>query len=764
MGRPPTSPTAQQEPNRGPAHSPKRRVLEAGLAIYKKLGLPEGLRHSINQKLDRFAPTLAHDVRRAAGVVMLPDDALHEIPLRYTLEGFPTAWQQVLEAVRDRAGGHAVTHIVALPFFGRGGAQKVAAALARSLARQSGGAVILMATDSVRGDAPEFGRESRVCVLDLPSLAPGASLIQREAFITALVFHFAPHRLHNVNSETVWSLFGRAGDVLGEQARLSASIFAYQFDQDGRETRGYAAKFLPVGLEVCDAVLTDNQRFADMAAERLDLSDAEKARIHVIYNSVDAPQRQSPQQTGPHQRRPEERGEGDAARVVWAGRLDADKRFGQLVSVAERMPDTEFHVYGERVLADTPADPLNSAPGNVRYQGPFTPADVAGFGRYGALVFTSNWEGLPNLLLEAGAAGVPVVAPRVGGIGELVTPDTGYPLNEAAGAGDYAAALRDALAQPAAARRRAKALQRLIARRHSRASFDSALAAVPDLVGGPAARARTDRAQGEGRLPLVSVIIPYYSHGPYLLPAVQSARAAYRGPLDIIVVDDGSPEARADQYLAHLQHMEPGLSVVRQENRGLAGARNTGLDHARGEYVQFLDSDDLLAPSKIDRQVAHFRDVPDLDVSACDYILWDTETDRMRGDGDPVGRMALSLHNFLYYWERGLSVPIHCALLRRDAVGEQRFETTLRAKEDWAFWCTLAARGARFAHTPVIGALYRLHGGNMTRADTQAMADNFLLAVEVIADQLPGNEVEPFRRASHAWARQSYGGQKRAAA
>lgn len=251
----------------------------------------------------------------------------------------------------------------------------------------------------------------------------------------------------------------------------------------------------------------------------------------------------------------------------------------------------------------------------------------------------------------------------------------------------------------------------------------------------------------------VSIIIPYYSHGTYLAAAVQSARAAYSGPLEIIVVDDGSPEPQANQHLTYLKQLEPEIIIIRQANKGLAGARNAGLDVASGTFIQFLDSDDMLAPSKIDRQLQHFADVPGLDVSACDYLLWDVKTGDFRGDGDPIGRFPLTLHSFLFYWERGLSIPIHSGLFLRTSIGDIRFDQSLRAKEDWVFWCALVRNSARITYTPFTGALYRLHGQNMTRAGG-GLGESYSAAVQKIAATL--DDPKPFLRASEAWRRQAY--------
>lgn len=95
--------------------------------------------------------------------------------------------------------------------------------------------------------------------------------------------------------------------------------------------------------------------------------------------------------------------------------------------------------------------------------------------------------------------------------------------------------------------------------------------------------------------PHFSLIIPVYNVAAYLPHCLDSVARLTPGPDEIIVVDDGSTDACPDilrQYAVHL----PQMRVIRQDNQGLSGARNTGLEHARGKWISFLDSDDMVYP------------------------------------------------------------------------------------------------------------------------------------------------------------------------
>src|SRR5438034_9298591 len=119
----------------------------------------------------------------------------------------------------------------------------------------------------------------------------------------------------------------------------------------------------------------------------------------------------------------------------------------------------------------------------------------------------------------------------------------------------------------------------------------------------------------------VSVIIPTYNYARYLAAAIESALAQTYAPLEIIVVDDGS----TDDTLRILGAYGNRLRVLRQANQGAGAARNAGIAAARGEYVAFLDSDDLWHPRKLELQLARFASDPDLGLVHCGVEVLDEQ-------------------------------------------------------------------------------------------------------------------------------------------
>ncbi|HXH20995.1 MAG TPA: glycosyltransferase family 2 protein [Dehalococcoidia bacterium] len=118
---------------------------------------------------------------------------------------------------------------------------------------------------------------------------------------------------------------------------------------------------------------------------------------------------------------------------------------------------------------------------------------------------------------------------------------------------------------------------------------------------------------------LVSIVIPAYNVGPYIGATIDSALAQTYRPVEVIVVDDGSTDETASVCASFGDR----IFYLRQRNRGAAAARNTGLRHAHGEFVAFLDGDDLWDPRTVATQVDAVQRFPDSGLVAVDGVEFD---------------------------------------------------------------------------------------------------------------------------------------------
>lgn len=227
-------------------------------------------------------------------------------------------------------------------------------------------------------------------------------------------------------------------------------------------------------------------------------------------------------------------------------------------------------------------------------------------------------------------------------------------------------------------------------------------------------------------MPAVSIIVPAYNQSEYLGDAIRSALGQTHADLEVIVVDDGS----TDETPAVCQAFtDARLRYVWQANRGLSGARNTGIREARGEFLTFLDSDDQFLPDKLEQLLAAFEGDPGLGLVAGQAVL----IDRL---GRPIGEI----------FDRPLPAdptelllgnPLHVGsvLLRRD--WQERvglFDESLRSYEDWDMWLRLARAGCRMGWVARPVSLYRFHQDQMTRIGAQMTVATFAVLDKTFSD------------------------------
>jgi glycosyltransferase involved in cell wall biosynthesis len=192
----------------------------------------------------------------------------------------------------------------------------------------------------------------------------------------------------------------------------------------------------------------------------------------------------------------------------------------------------------------------------------------------------------------------------------------------------------------------------------------------------------------------VTVVVPAYNAEATLDETLRSVRTQTHQALEILVIDDGSRDGTAAIAVAHAA-ADPRVRLIRQDNAGVAAARNRGIEEARAALIAPVDADDLWAPAKIERQLATLhRGGPRVAL----VYTWSTLIDReSRVVG--FGRAAMDEGDVLAHMCRGnLMGNGSAALMRRDAVLEAGgYDSTLRAHraqgcEDMLLYCRIAAR------------------------------------------------------------------------
>lgn len=206
---------------------------------------------------------------------------------------------------------------------------------------------------------------------------------------------------------------------------------------------------------------------------------------------------------------------------------------------------------------------------------------------------------------------------------------------------------------------------------------------MPPCMAGRAAEAS---AAGERRMPKITVAMPAHNAAPYIREAVDSILAQTCRDWELLVVDDGSTD---DTARCVEPYTDKRVRLIRLEaNQGRAAARNLALEAARGQYLAWMDADDMAAPRRLEKQLAFLEARPDLAVCGgwLQYFHQSTVLERFPAEPEEV-RAAVVF---------GAPLPNPCAFMRLDALRAHglRFDPALERAEDFAFWADLLL-GAR---------------------------------------------------------------------
>jgi glycosyltransferase involved in cell wall biosynthesis len=443
-------------------------------------------------------------------------------------------------------------------------------------------------------------------VWDLPEMMEGDGFPR---FILTFIRSRRVEVVHIMNSRLGFELLPEIAN-LPDPPAVVVQLHVEEDDQSG-----YVRYVTTRYGTLVDAFSVTSQALSD----RLDAYEVPHAKRRVIRTGVDAEREFSPDRVAPAPGlRP------GIFHVLYPARLTAQKDPLLMVEIAARLRamgvDFQIHVLGDGELGPELRERIDSRglSEQVLLYGDRT--DIAPwYAACDAVLLTSEFEGLPYVAYEALAMATPLVGPRLSGLAELVTHETGILVSPREDVSGYADAIARLAADPAwrsalgrAGRHRALdglSLRQMAAeheilydellepRRRRPVAADQAGDADHPAPRHAVTGALRDRRPGER--PLVSVIVPCFNHGWYLDECLQSIAEQDYEPREVIIVDDGSTDPATLERLSRIER-EGTATVLRQDvNRGPSAARNAAMTVARGRYVLPVDADNLLLPGAI---------------------------------------------------------------------------------------------------------------------------------------------------------------------
>lgn len=234
---------------------------------------------------------------------------------------------------------------------------------------------------------------------------------------------------------------------------------------------------------------------------------------------------------------------------------------------------------------------------------------------------------------------------------------------------------------------------------------------------------------GDNNNKLVSIVIPCYNQGQYVMDAIASVQAQTYNNWEIIVVNDGSTDELTNEILDNLNM--PGVRVVYTSNQGLPAARNNGVVRANGEFVLPLDADDMIAATYIEKAMDEFRKNHEVKLVYSRARYFGARTDAVPLNEHPFSMQDLLLYNFIFC----------SAFFRRtDFQTAGGYSVTMKGGwEDWDFWIRLLKDGGDVVQIPEELFFYRAKHASMI----EDVKQNVMLQ-QRLGKQLFSNNVETY--------------------
>lgn len=234
---------------------------------------------------------------------------------------------------------------------------------------------------------------------------------------------------------------------------------------------------------------------------------------------------------------------------------------------------------------------------------------------------------------------------------------------------------------------------------------------------------------------LVSIIIPCYNQAEYLNTTISSVFKQLHKNWECILVNDGSTD-NTQNIIDEWVKKDSRFISITQKNAGLSNARNTGLKKAKGNWIQFLDSDDYLDEEKFTLSIQQGKDIV-----ISDFLMFSGSPKNTSSAYCKLQKQNFSFQSVLLNWDIKYTIPIHCGFFSKKIVEGVFFDEKIKAKEDWIFWLSVFNKNPTKVFLPKRLALYRKHNKSMTQK-TAFMFKNTIGAYKIIYKTILNKEVD----------------------
>lgn len=371
----------------------------------------------------------------------------------------------VLRALMDAIPAE-TKRLLFVPWLRHSGADLVAANVARAASEENGvlDLVVIVADYDVT-EAHSWLPEG-VTVLSIPRICPDLTLKERAELIEVLLRLVRPKKILNINSQACWLALRQFGHLIKYYTEIYAYLFCHDYTARGASA-GYADIYFRETIGFLYRVYFDNNTFINELSEQYCLTETDRKKLAVVKQPIESRDYHKTQS---------ERFSGELS-ILWASRIARQKNWAVLLEIVSLAPrDVHFHVWGDGDEQDV--EQLRSRLSgrkNVTLHGAYSSFHELPLVDYDVFLYTSRWDGIPNVILEAASYGFPIIAPKVGGIPEVIGDDNGWLVEPNAPA--YVNAISSIKQDLKAASRKAMQLKAFVRQEHTWERYKSTIAA-----------------------------------------------------------------------------------------------------------------------------------------------------------------------------------------------------------------------------------------------------------------------------------------------
>lgn len=235
---------------------------------------------------------------------------------------------------------------------------------------------------------------------------------------------------------------------------------------------------------------------------------------------------------------------------------------------------------------------------------------------------------------------------------------------------------------------------------------------------------------------LISIIIPCYNQGKFLEETLMSVLNQTYTNWECIIVNDGSSD-NTEEIAQKWVSKDVRFVYLKKENGGVSSCRNFGMDNAKGDFIQFLDADDLLADNKISVSIEAVHQYKAA-VVCSNYLMFKESFNNSQPPFSQLADFEFNFYNLARYWNDGFTVPIHCWFFKASLFEKIQFPVGLTAQEDWVMWLRIFQKSPKTFYISEQLAFYRINLEGRTK--TESFFNETLQAINFLKPFL--NEVE----------------------